>query len=43
MSLISAAAKYEYKSKLGSKPIYYLEALVATFMDISTSFKALSV
>lgn len=39
MKLVSTAAKYEHSSKLGSKPIYHLEAFIATFMDICTSYK----
>lgn len=38
--LVSAAAKYEHSSRLGSKEIYHLEAFVATFMDMNAVFKA---
>uniref|UniRef100_A0A914HD76 Replication factor C subunit 3 n=1 Tax=Globodera rostochiensis TaxID=31243 RepID=A0A914HD76_GLORO len=33
--LVSAAARYEHSSKLGSKEIYHLEAFVATFMELA--------
>uniref|UniRef100_A0A915DV19 Replication factor C subunit 3 n=1 Tax=Ditylenchus dipsaci TaxID=166011 RepID=A0A915DV19_9BILA len=38
-NVISAAAKFEHSSKLGSKEIYHLEAFVATFMDLTMSKK----
>ncbi|KAI3415732.1 Subunit of heteropentameric Replication factor C (RF-C) [Globodera pallida] len=33
--LVTAAARYEHSSKLGSKEIYHLEAFVATFMELA--------
>jgi hypothetical protein len=32
--MVAASAKFEYSSKLGSKEIYYLEAFVATMMEM---------
>lgn len=36
--VIQAAANYEHKLQLGSRPIYYLEAFVARFMAMYKGF-----
>jgi hypothetical protein len=39
--LISAAAKFEATSKRGSKDIYHLEAFVAAYLEIASSYKSI--
>jgi replication factor C subunit 3/5 len=36
--VVQAAANYEHKLQLGSRPIYYLEAFVARFMALYKGF-----